>query len=230
MNFPFSAFCRRFLLWTSIGLNTIHTFLSPKNPQTDTFLCEWGFAKLRSTARVWNHQGISKPMNRLIVACQMTASSRFAHINSAGLPRYEILCSGIFKVPLPYGMHLKVSHKGCHIFEQLRPQQHRSAVDEMGNSWGWSLSVPFLRLWGSGASSIPFKVLLLLCIVIHFHYCLCTWLPRRMKNAGANTSNETGCLWTQLLVNKKKEFLVEECRKVFLEGSSLVKFFLDFLR
>ncbi len=151
VNFPFSTLCRRFLLWTSIGMNTIHTFLSHKNPWTDTFLHELGFAKLRSTARVWNHQGISKLVNRLIVACQMTASSRFAQSNSAGLPCYKILRSWIFNVPLPYGMHLKVSHKGRHIFEQLRPQQHRSAVDETWDSRGWSLSIPFLQLWGSGA-------------------------------------------------------------------------------
>ncbi len=48
-----------------------------QNPQADTFLCDLGIAKLRSTARVWNHQGISKLVNRLIVACQMTAFSRF---------------------------------------------------------------------------------------------------------------------------------------------------------
>jgi hypothetical protein len=67
----------------------------------------------------------------------MTASSRFvAQGNSAGLPCYKILCSGILNVPLPYGMRLKVSPKGCHIFEQLRPQQHRSAVDVMRDSWG----------------------------------------------------------------------------------------------
>ncbi len=151
VNFPFSTFCRRFLLWTSVGLNTIHTFLSHKNPWTDTFLHELGFAKLCSTARVWNHQGISKLVNRLIVACLMTASSRFAQSNSAGLPRYKILRSGIFNIPLPYGMHLKVSHEGRHIFERLCPQQHRSAMDEMRDSRGWSLSILFLRLLGSGA-------------------------------------------------------------------------------
>ncbi len=75
-------------------------------------------------------------VNRLIVACFMTASSRFAQGNSAGLPCYKILHSGILNVPLPYGMHLKVSHEGRHIFEQLRPQQHRSAVDVTCNSWG----------------------------------------------------------------------------------------------
>jgi hypothetical protein len=66
----------------------------------------------------------------------MTASSRFAQGNSVSLPCYEILCSGILNVPLPYGMHLKVSPKRRHIFEQLSPQQHRSAVDVMRDSRG----------------------------------------------------------------------------------------------
>jgi hypothetical protein len=57
-------------------------------------LHELGFAKLCSTARVWNHQGISKLMNRLIVACLMTASSRFAQSNSAGLPCYKCFAAG----------------------------------------------------------------------------------------------------------------------------------------
>jgi hypothetical protein len=45
VNFPFSAFCQRFLVWMSIGLNTIHTFLSHKNSRTDIFLCDLGLAK-----------------------------------------------------------------------------------------------------------------------------------------------------------------------------------------
>jgi hypothetical protein len=66
----------------------------------------------------------------------MTASLRFAQGDSAGLPRYEIIRSGILNKPLPYGMHLKVSPKGRHIFEQLCPQQHRSTVDVMRDSQG----------------------------------------------------------------------------------------------
>ncbi len=49
-----------------------------QNPRTDTFLHYLGLAKLRSTARAWNHQGIAKLVNRLIVACLLTASLRFA--------------------------------------------------------------------------------------------------------------------------------------------------------
>ncbi len=82
----------------------------------------------------------------------MTASSRFAQGDSAGLPRYKVPCSRILNVPLPYGMHLKVSPEVCHIFEQLRPQRHRSAMDVTRDSRGWSLSIPFLRSLGfSGA-------------------------------------------------------------------------------
>ncbi len=49
----------------------------------------------------------------------MSGSSRFAKSDNAGLPRYEIFRSGILNVPLPYGMRLKVSPEGRHIFEQL---------------------------------------------------------------------------------------------------------------
>jgi hypothetical protein len=66
----------------------------------------------------------------------MTASSRFTQGNSVGLPCYKILHSGILNIPLLYGMRLKVSHGEHHIFERLHPQQHRSTVDVMGNSWG----------------------------------------------------------------------------------------------
>jgi hypothetical protein len=65
-----------------------------QNPRTDTFLRDLGFAKLRSTARVWNHQGISKLVNRLIVACQMTASLHFSQRNSADLPCYKYFAAG----------------------------------------------------------------------------------------------------------------------------------------
>ena len=66
----------------------------------------------------------------------MIDSLRFAQGNSAGLPSYEILCSGILNVSLSYGMHLKVSPEGHHIFEQLHLQQHRSPMDVMRDSWG----------------------------------------------------------------------------------------------
>jgi hypothetical protein len=79
-------------------------FSYSQNPQTDTFLHELGFAKLRSAAWVWNHQGISKLVNRLTVACQMTASSRFAQSNSVGPPRCKCFALGSSTYPC---------HKAC---------------------------------------------------------------------------------------------------------------------
>jgi hypothetical protein len=45
--------------------NANHTFLAHKNPPTDTFLHDISPAKLRSTARVRNPQGISKLVNKV---------------------------------------------------------------------------------------------------------------------------------------------------------------------
>ncbi len=45
--------------------NANHTFLTHKNPQTDTFLHDISLAKLRSTAQVWNPQGIFKLVNKV---------------------------------------------------------------------------------------------------------------------------------------------------------------------
>jgi hypothetical protein len=45
--------------------NANHTFLTHKNPRTDTFSRDISPAKLHSTAWVWNPQGISKLMNKV---------------------------------------------------------------------------------------------------------------------------------------------------------------------
>jgi hypothetical protein len=45
--------------------NSNHTFLTHKNPQTDTFLHDISPAKLHSTAWVWNPHGISKLVNKV---------------------------------------------------------------------------------------------------------------------------------------------------------------------
>ncbi len=47
-------------------------------------------------------------------------SLHFVQFNSADLPCYEILCSGFLNRPLPFGMHLKVTPKGHHIFDRLQ--------------------------------------------------------------------------------------------------------------
>ncbi len=64
----------------------------------------WHFlalAKLRSTARVWNHQRISKLMNR--VDCRLSSDS-FLALRSKAIVRaspLRMLRSGIFNVPMP---------------------------------------------------------------------------------------------------------------------------------
>ncbi len=103
VNFPFSAFCRRFLVQTSIGLNTNHTFLSLKNPRTDTFLCDLGLAKLCSTARVWNPQGISKLMIKVDYCLSYDSFLALCSWRQCGPSLLQMLCSGILNVPLPYG-------------------------------------------------------------------------------------------------------------------------------
>ncbi len=53
--------------------NANDTFLTHKIPRTETFLCDISPAKLRSTARVWNPQGISKLVNK--VDCRVPCAS-----------------------------------------------------------------------------------------------------------------------------------------------------------
>jgi hypothetical protein len=152
----------------------------------------------------------------------MTASLLFAQGDSAGLPCYKILRSGILNVPLPYGMHLKVSPEGYHIFERLRPQQHRSAMDVSHDSRGWSLSIPFLRFWGSGAKSSPLMELLLLHKVVLLQYCFRKWLPSRKKGRRSSTRWffwENCYLWT-----KKNSWLRTHWKVVLVRSSSVVFF------
>jgi hypothetical protein len=78
LTFPFSEFCGRCLLWMSVGLNRIHTFLLHKKSSRWHFLA---LAKLHSTARVWNHQRISKLVNR--VDCCLSSDSFLALCSKA---------------------------------------------------------------------------------------------------------------------------------------------------
>jgi hypothetical protein len=102
VNFPFSTFCRRFLLQTSIGLNTIHTFL----------------------------------VNRLIVACLMTAYSCFAQGNSAGLPCYKSSAAGFSTYPCHMACVSKSVTEDIISSSNYVPQHHRSAVDVTRDSRG----------------------------------------------------------------------------------------------
>jgi hypothetical protein len=63
LNFPFSKFCGRCLLAVNLRWTEQDSYLSSSQKSSS-----WHFlalAKLRSTARVWNHQRISKLVNRV---------------------------------------------------------------------------------------------------------------------------------------------------------------------
>jgi hypothetical protein len=128
--------------------NANDTFLTHKNPQTDTFLRDISPAKLRSTAPVWNPQGISKLESK--VDCRvppaMLKAIRWAFLAmksfAAVYSTYPCYMACISK-SVPRDV---ISSSNCH------PQRLRSAVDVTRNSWGQLLSIPFLRSSGfSGA-------------------------------------------------------------------------------
>ncbi len=76
-----------------------HTFLSLKNPRTDTFLCDLGLATLHSTAQVWNPQEISKLMIK--VDCHLSYDNFLALCSRqcAGLPCYKCFAAGSSTYP-----------------------------------------------------------------------------------------------------------------------------------
>ncbi len=55
----------------------------------------------------------------LALDCILMGSLHFDQCNSADLPCYRNFCSRYLNLPLPVGMHLKVSPKGRHIFDRL---------------------------------------------------------------------------------------------------------------
>jgi hypothetical protein len=82
---------------------------------------------------IWNPQGISKLVNK--VDCWVPHALLKAIVR-AFLDTKSFAAGLILNVPLPYGMRLKVSPKGRHIFQQLHLQWHRSAVAVTRNSRG----------------------------------------------------------------------------------------------
>ncbi len=73
-------------------------------------------------------------------------SLRFAQINSAGLPCYEILCSGFLNGPLPVGMRLKVSPKEHHVFDWLSSTTAWKHSGSDGCESGLIVQRPFLAV------------------------------------------------------------------------------------
>jgi hypothetical protein len=105
--------------------NSNHTFLTHKNPRTDTFLRDISPATLRSTAQVRNPQGIFKLVNK--VDCRVPCALLKAIVQAflatksfaAGSSRYPCHMACISK-PVPKDV---ISLSDC------RPQWLRSTMD-----------------------------------------------------------------------------------------------------
>jgi hypothetical protein len=139
-------------------VNANHTFLTHKNPQTDTFLRDISPAKLRSTARVWNPQGISKLVNKVDcwVPCALLKAIVQAFLAT------KSFAAGSSTYPCHMACVSRSVPRDVISLCDCCPQQLRSAVDVTRDSQGQSLSVPFLHSSGfSGAKSSPTMVLLL---------------------------------------------------------------------
>jgi hypothetical protein len=120
--------------------NGNYTFLTHKNPQTDTFLRDISPAKLRSTARVRNPRGISKLMNK--VDCQVPRP-----LLKAIVPAFlttKSFAAGSSTYPCHMACVSKSVSKDVISLSDCRLQWNRSAVDVTRNSRGQSLSIPFL--------------------------------------------------------------------------------------
>jgi hypothetical protein len=123
--------------WT----NANHTFLTHKNPQTDTFLRDISPTKLHGTAQVRDPQGNSKLVNKVdcwvscallkVIVWAFLATKSFA-VGSSTYPSYMACVS-------------KSVPKDVMSLSNCRPQWLRSTVDVTCNSWSLSLSVSFLR-------------------------------------------------------------------------------------
>ncbi len=95
VSFFLSELCGRRLLWTSIGLNMIHTFLSHKNPQAD-LSCVSQATQYSPSMESPNYIQI---VNRLIVACLWQLPCALLQGDSAGLPCYECFAAGFSTYP-----------------------------------------------------------------------------------------------------------------------------------
>jgi hypothetical protein len=143
--------------------NANHTFLTNKNPQTDTFLHDISPAKLRSTARVRNPKGVSKLVNKVDcwVPCALLKGIVWAILTT------KSFAAGSSTYPCHMACISKSVPRDVISLSNCRPQRLRSAVDvtwEVGADHSASLSCVF--------QGQVRKVVLL-------WYCFCMWLPSR---------------------------------------------------
>ncbi len=129
-------------------VNVNHTFLTHKNPWTDTFLCDISPTKLCSTAWVWNPQGISKLVNKL--DCWVTCALLKAIVRAFLATKSFVAGSSMY--PCHMACVSKSVPRDVISLSNCCPQWLRSAMYETRNSPGQLLSIHFLRSSGfSGA-------------------------------------------------------------------------------
>jgi hypothetical protein len=128
--------------------NANHTFLTHKNPQTDTFSRDISPAKLRSTAQVRNPLGISKLVNK--VDCQVPCTLLKAIVRA--FLAMKSFTAGSSTYPCHMACVSKSVPRDVISSSDCCPQWHRSAVDVRRDSQGQLLSVPFWH--SSGFSSV----------------------------------------------------------------------------
>jgi hypothetical protein len=119
--------------------NANHTFLTHKNPQTDTFSRDKSPAKLCSTAPVWNTQGISKLVNK--VDCWVPRALLKAIVQA--FLATKSFAAGSSMYPCHMACISKSVPRKVIPLSNCRPQWLRSAVDETRDSRGRLLSVSF---------------------------------------------------------------------------------------
>jgi hypothetical protein len=112
--------------------NVNHTFLTHKNPQTDTFLRDISPAKLISTAWVKNPQGISKLVNK--VDCWVPCALLKAIVG--GFLATKSFAVGSSTYPCHMAYISKSVPRDVISLSDCCPQRLRSAVDVTQDSWG----------------------------------------------------------------------------------------------
>jgi hypothetical protein len=207
LNFPFSAFCQRFLVQTSVRLNTIHTFLSHKKSS------DWHFlAWPRPRQAMQYSSGMESPRLfpnswiRLIVAVLWQLPCTLLKAIVRAFLATKSFAAGSSTYP-------------CHM--ECVSKSVTKNVISLSDYCPNSTEAPWMRCAIVGADhsaslscdcqgqvhKVVLCWLLLLRKVVLFRYSLCIWLPRRKRDTGANTSNKMGCLQNPLLVNQKKGIL-----------------------
>ncbi len=128
--------------------NANHTFLTHKNPWTDTSSRDISPAKLCSTARVWNPQGISKLVNK--VDCRVPRALLKAIVQA--FLTTKSFAAGSSTYPCHMACVSKSVPRDVISLSNCCPQRLKNAVDQTRDSQDRLLSVPFLHSSGfSGA-------------------------------------------------------------------------------